>query len=406
MSNENANQKDIQDCFGVLQGLKVATFGEDIAGAVIGSIFAEQGATVIHVERGRDPLRNADNLWSMEHRNQQSVAIDTETEEGRELLRQLAVGADVLVESLKPADWDALSLSDESLWNSNPSLVVAHVTGFGRWGDPDYVNREFTDPMIQAMSGFMLVNGMEGGQPLAGKPTLAAYATALMSSWAILAAVHHARKTGEGDSLDIAQFEVMARLSGNYLTDGIDKGLQVTRMGNLNAVGVGRGTERCKDGKWAYIPLGGAGPLSKLERLIGLEGHPLFAEPHSIMPRSKPEMGAVFNDALAAFCSEHTAAEIDAILGAQSIPCSQIMTHETMRENSHYQARGDILEWTDETTGETVCGFGVVPKFSRNPSQVTHGGPAYGADNVSILQGLGYSAEEIIQLGEKGVLLG
>lgn len=393
------------EAFGVLQGLKVVTFGYDIATAVIGGVFAEQGASVVHVEAGRDPLRDLDNLWSMEHRNQRTVALDTATAEGREALRRLATGADVFAESLKPAEWDSLGLSDETLWEGNKALVIAHVTGFGRWGDPAYVNRGFTDPMIQATSGFMLVNGMEGGQPLAGKPSLAAYASALMGSWAILAAVHHARRTGEGESLDVAQFEAMVRLSGNYLTDGIDKGLQVTRMGNLNAVGVGRGTERCQDGKWAYVPLGGAGPLSKLEKLIGLEGHPLFAEPHSIMPRSKPEMGAVFNDALGRFCMSHTAAEVDAMLGERGIPCSQIMTHETMKENSHYQARGDVLEWTDETTGETVCGYGVVPKFSRNPSQVFRGGPAFGADNAEILREIGYTPDEIEGLSEKGVLL-
>ncbi len=392
--------------FGNLQNLKVINAASVIAGPFICGLFAEQGADVIELEsvRADDMFRNFGDAWSVERRNQRMISLNIPTPEGKEVLLRMVKWADVLVESSKGGTWEKWGITDELLWEANPALVIVHVSGFGQTGDPKYISRGSFDSIGQAFSGFMSINGMpDPHPPYVTKPFTGDFVTGLFGAWAALAAVIRAKETGKGESVDVAQYEAMARLQGNYLSDGVNKGIQYPRMGNLDVIGACNGTERCKDG-WVFIAVGGAGPVRNLINLLGFQDDPDFQGTIQTITRQEPERAAKFVKALEEFCAERTVDEVDKIMGELKVPCSKIMTYQMMLDHPHYQARETITEWHDEITVRTIKGINMIPKFKNNPGQIFRGGPKYGADNVDVMHEFGYSDEEIQSFYEKGIM--
>lgn len=392
--------------FGNLQNLKVINAASVVAGPFMCGLFAEQGADVVQIENPRVPdmYRLWPQSWSMERRNQRSMVLDIPTPEGREVLLRLVAGADMLVESSRGGTWKRWGITDEILWEANPRLVIVHVSGFGLTGDPDYLRRASFDSIGQAFSGYMAINGFPDPlPPYVTKPYTGDFVTGLFGAWSALAAVIRARETGEGESIDLAQFESLVRLQASYLTDGLNKGFQAPRMGNLDTVGACNGTQRCKDG-WIFIAVGGASAVRNLIELFGLGDDPDFEGVIQSITRDKPERARKFVEALDAFCAERTVSEVEAELVPLGVPLSPIMTYATMQENSHYQQRGVFESWNDLATGEQVKGAAPVPRFSRRPSRTIRGGAPYGYDTDVVLREHGYSDEEIAALHRSGTI--
>lgn len=394
--------------FGNLQGVRVVSTGTNIAGPVACSLLAEQGADVIQVEStaARDIMRYIGDLWTVEHRNNRTIALNIRSEQGEGVLKKLIARCDILVESSKGGTWTKWGLTDEVLWDLNPRLVIAHVSGYGQSGDPDYVTRGSFDPIGQAFSGFLAVNGMpEPEPPLHAKPYTCDYVTALFTAWAITAALYRAAQTGKGESVDVAQYEVMARIQADYLMNGLNKGIQAPRMGIFgNTVCALPNVQRCKDGNYIMTGIGGVPVFRNLEKLLGLEGDPDFAEPHSKIDRDEHPRSDKIVGAMSQFCASHTAVEANDILNKLDIPCSVVMTYEMMKNHPHYLARETFTSWQDPITGHEMKGINLIPKFSKNPGQIFRGGPTYGMDNEDILRELGYSDAETARMYETGVI--
>lgn len=134
--------------FGNLQNLKVLNAGAVIAAPFVCELFAEQGADVIELEStvAPDMYRMYGDAWSVDRRNQRMITLNIPSPEGKEILLQMVKWADVLVESSKGGTWEKWGLTDEVLWEANPALVILHISGFGNWGDPDYVRKASFDP--------------------------------------------------------------------------------------------------------------------------------------------------------------------------------------------------------------------------------------------------------------------
>lgn len=402
--------------FGNLQNLKVINAGAVIAAPFVCELFAEQGADVIELESTRAPdmYRMYGDAWSVDRRNQRMMTLNIPTPEGREILLNMVKWADVLVESSKGGTWEKWGLTDEVLWEENPALVILHISGFGNWGDPAYVNRASFDPIGQAFSGYSNLNGYPGGAPSVTKPFTGDFMTGLMGAWAVLAAVIRARETGEGESIDCSQFEALVRLQGATLSDGINHGIQPPRLGNEDLVGACAGAQRCLDG-YCQVAVGGAGPVRKLVEFFGFADDPDF-QPLGSYPsitrkpgcqsldEELPPRAAKFRKALDAWCETHTVAEVDEVLGGMGVAVSPHMTYQMMLDHPHYQAREVFVECFDEITEKTVKQVTMIPRFKNHPGQIVRGGARYDADTKDILEEFGYSQEEIALLYEKGIL--
>lgn len=392
--------------FGNLQNLKVINASSVVAGPFMCELFAEQGADVIQLESTlvSDMYRLWPQSWSMERRNQRSMTLNIPTPEGRGVLFRLLEEADILVESSRGGTWEKWGLTDEALWEVNPKLVIVHISGFGLTGDPAYLRRASFDSIGQAFSGYMAINGFPDPlPPYVTKPYTGDFITGLFGAWSSLAAVIRARESGQGESIDVAQFESLVRLQASYLTDGLNKGKQAPRMGNLDTVGACQGTQQCSDG-WIFIAVGGAGAVRAMIEFFGLGDDPDFEGPIQSITRNFPERARKFTEKLDGFCLEHTVAEVEATFAPMGVALSPIMTYSDMLANSHYQQRGVFETWVDIQTGEEMVGAAPIPRFKNNPSQTVRGGAPYDYDTRAVMSEHGYSDEEIDTLYANGTL--
>lgn len=390
--------------FGALAGLKILDSGSNIAGPLGGGLLGECGAQVIHLEAPNRP----DNQrgwygYPQNHRNQQSLVADVKTEEGRKIFLELIKWADIWVESSRGGTYDKLGLSDEAVWEVNPKLAIVHVSGYGQTGDPEYVTKASYDAVGQAYSGYMSLNGTDSALKI--NPYLSDYVCGLTTCWTMLACYVSTQRTGKGESVDVAQYEALARITDGRIMQYVTGGEKVERTGNKDAQAALFSFYTCKDGRVIFIGMNGAEVTKRGYPIIGLPapgtGDPDFPEGFTGWLIDSP-VGQRLEAAMEDFVSKHDMLEVKEIMEKNGIPCQMVYEIEDCVNDPHWQARETIMEWEDPMLGK-VTGLGLINKFKRNPSEIWRGSPLFGMDNNAILKDLGYSDEEIEELAEKGV---
>jgi crotonobetainyl-CoA:carnitine CoA-transferase CaiB-like acyl-CoA transferase len=225
-----------------LNGIRVLDLSRVLAGPWCTQTLADLGADVIKIERpvggddtrswGPPFLKDADGHDTREaayylgcNRNKRSVTCDIAQSAGQALIRELAGHCDVFVENFKVGDMARYGLDYASLKALNPRLVYCSITGFGQTGP--YADRAGYDYAVQGMGGLMSVTGERddvGGGPQKVGVAVADLMTGMYATVAILAALRHAEKSGEGQSIDMAlldtQIAMLANLGANYLVSG------------------------------------------------------------------------------------------------------------------------------------------------------------------------------------------
>jgi crotonobetainyl-CoA:carnitine CoA-transferase CaiB-like acyl-CoA transferase len=399
-----ANTKSVPQ-FGMLSGLKVFSTGTVVAAPFAASEFAENGATVIHAEStvAPDTCRSITYAWNQEHRNELGLAINIPTPEGKEMFFKFIKWADIWFESSKGGTYAKWGLTDEVIWEQNPKLVIVHVSGFGQEGDPEYVSRASYDAIGQAFGGYMFINGMpEPNPPTRAVPYTCDYVTALNAAWAALAAYIKVQKTGKGESIDLAQFEMMTKIQLHYpMTYFMDKKL-LMRNGNDDPKFAGYSAFKCKDGNYVFIGLVGGGPMKRALPILGLANDPDFPAGIQLAIKGTPA-GAKLTKAIQDYCDQFSAEEVDKKLMAAEVPCCTIFSLAMAEKNPHFIAREVFAEWDDPQYGK-VKGVNVMPRVKKNPAKIWRGAPLYGQDNSDVLKEFGYSEEEIEALYQKGVV--
>jgi crotonobetainyl-CoA:carnitine CoA-transferase CaiB-like acyl-CoA transferase len=204
-----------------LDDLMVLDLSDSMAGAWCSRLFADFGADVTLVEapsghplRGHAPLDESGRSVVAEHAlaNKRSLALDLEAEPGRELLRDLIAQADVVIESFRPGRLAEWGLDFETLEAIHPGLVLVSVTPHGQTGE--YAELPGNSLTASARSGWASINGIAGRPPLQGSAYQSSYCTGVLAYAAGLAALHdrvgRREGAGEGQHVDISEFEVMA----------------------------------------------------------------------------------------------------------------------------------------------------------------------------------------------------
>ena len=231
-----------------LKGLKVLDLSRVLAGPWCTQLLADMGAEVVKIEQpgAGDDTRHWGPPWH-EHegervaayflaanRGKKSVALDFSTEEGADIVRRMAVEADVLVENFRVGGLEKYGLDAASLRKANPRLIYASVTGFGQ--DGPYANRAGYDYIIQAMGGMMSVTGLPDGEPGGGPlkvgVAIADIFTGMYTASAILAALHERKGTGEGAHIDMALFDTQLAVLANQASNAMVSGRDPQRLGN------------------------------------------------------------------------------------------------------------------------------------------------------------------------------
>jgi crotonobetainyl-CoA:carnitine CoA-transferase CaiB-like acyl-CoA transferase len=263
-----------------LEGVRVLELARILAGPWAGQTLADLGAEVIKVEapEGDDTRRwgppfverEGDRTAAYFHacnRGKKSVIADFRTPEGQARVRDLAAGADVVIENFKLGGLVKYGLDYDSLKAINPGIVYCSITGFGQTGP--YAHRAGYDYIIQGMSGLMSVTGAPEGQPQKVGVAVTDILTGLYSVNAILAALHLRQATGRGQHIDMSLMDVatafMANQAMNYLTTGVAP----QRIGNAHQNLAPYQVFDCRDG-WIIIATGNDAQYRRLCGILGL----------------------------------------------------------------------------------------------------------------------------------------
>ena len=223
---------------GALEGLRVLDLSRILAGPTATQLLGDFGADIIKVERpglgddtrswgppfveGEDGPTQESAYYLCANRNKRSIAVDIATSEGAAVVRQLLAHCDVLIENFKPGGLEKYGLSYERLRDDFPELVYCSISGFGQSG-PNR-NKPGYDLLAQAYGGIMSLTGDADGEPMKVGVGIADVMTGMYASNAILAALRHRDRSGEGQHIDIAlvdcQISWLINQGTNYLTSG------------------------------------------------------------------------------------------------------------------------------------------------------------------------------------------
>lgn len=403
--------------FGPLQGVRILSTGNLIAQPFAAGMAAEMGAEVIQIEIpkiGDGVWRQLEFAmedsnggttsagWVQTRRNSFHTTLDLASKRGQEIFLELIPQIDIWMESSIPGTYTEWGLDDETVLKANPKLIITHVSGFGQDGHPDYLGRASYDFIGQGFGGLMNLTGFPNPDP----PTRAApwtgdFITALSCLWSSLAGYIHAQKTGEGQVIDLAQFEAIHYLLSGTMVAYYEMGINRERGGNKAGLFQPYDVFQAKDG-WVNIAAIGS-LFNRICGVLGLEDVDGKWRNAGIDVDSIE--GIEFDATLRGWVEERTVKEVVDTLNAAKIACCPIMTPKDMAEDPHYQARNVHIEWEDPQLGRTVKGTGVFPKFSATPGEIWRGSVPIGHDNALVFGRLmGMEESELASLAEEGVI--
>ena len=385
---------------GPLSGVRVLDLSRVLAGPWATQTLADLGAEVIKIERpgAGDDTRHwgppfttkADGskgdaaYFLCANRGKKSVELDIATPEGAEIVRELSKSCDVVVENFKTGGLKKYGLDHAALSAVNPKLVYCSITGFGQDG-PD-AHRAGYDYMIQAMGGLMSITGQPDGAPGA-EPMKVGVAvvdlfTGLYASNAILAALLHARATGQGQHIDIALFDVQAAMLANQATNFFVSGKAPTRMGNAHPNLAPYQPFPCTDGM-VVIAVGNDGQFRALAQALGAPG--LGVDPRFASNALRIEHRAVLTAELAALTAGQTMKALMATLEAAGVPCGPVNTVDQVFEEPQAKHRGLEVTQARADLSEPVRTVASPIRMSKTPAAYDLPPPALGEHTDEVL---------------------
>ena len=394
-----------------LDGIRVLEVGQLLAGPFAGSLLAYYGAEVIKVEPpgSGDPLRQWRELdeqgtsywWRSLGRNKKCVTADLRNEKGRELLRRLAGKCEVLIENFRPGVMEKWGLGPADLWQDNPALVYARISGYGQ--DGPYAAKPGFASVCEGVGGLRYVNGKPGEAPMRPNlslgDTIAGLHTAL---GVVMACLHQARHPGtKGQVIDTALYEASFNLLEGVVPEYDGAGVVREPSGSTLTGIVPTNTYRCADGKFIII---GANGDSIFKRLCEAMGRPDMGSDERLAHNAgRVEHEAEIDDAIEAWTGARPSTEVLSILEQARVPSGPIYNVADMFADPHFNARG-LFEEVD-VNGRPLKIPAMVPKLSETPGRTDWAGPEVGAFNTEVYgQLLGLSETEVDELAKQGVL--
>ncbi|MDO1559118.1 CaiB/BaiF CoA-transferase family protein [Brevundimonas sp. 2R-24] len=405
---------------GPLSGVKVLDLSRVLAGPWATQLLADLGAEVIKIERpgaGDDTrawgppftttttgARGDAAYFLCANRNKRSVTVDMAQPDGAALIRRLAERADVLVENFKVGGLKKYGLDYASLSAANPRLVYCSITGFGQ--DGPYAPRAGYDYMIQAMGGLMSITGQPdgapGAEPMKVGVAVADLFTGLYASNGILAALLHARATGQGQHIDLALFDVQAAMLANQATNWFASGKAPRRMGNAHPNLAPYQPFATQDGA-VVVAVGNDGQFQALCRALDAPG--LADDPRFPTNALRVEHRGEMVQALAPLFAARSTADWLARLEAAGVPCGPINTVDQVFAEPQALHRGLTVEQTRADLAGTVRTPANPIRLSQTPAAYDRPPPALGADTDQVLaESLGLTPDDLNALRHKGVI--
>jgi len=391
-----------------LSGIRVVDLTRVMAGPYCTMLLGDLGADVVKIERpgagddtrswGPPFIDGISAYYLCVNRNKRSITLDLKHPAGQEILWRLIEQADVLVENFSPGTVERLGFGYEAVRSRRPQIVYCSISGFGQTGPGK--DRTAYDQIVQGMSGLMSVTGFPDGVPTRFGVPIADIAAGMFAAYAIVAALFHRQRTGEGQYIDTSmlggQVALLTYQAGIYFATGETP----KRTGNAHPIVAPYQTFSTADG-YVNIAAGNDAIFARLCRALGLER--LLGD-----PRFQTNAGRITNlpalvESIEAALKNYRTAEVVALLDAADVPCGPIYTvpevfadpqvqHLELRQRVPHPALGEVDQ------------LGFPYRFSASPAAIRRHPPLLGEHTEEVLAEVGYSPAEIARLREAGAV--
>ena len=388
---------------GPLSGFRILDLSRVLAGPAATVLLADQGAEVIKVEPLRGDVVRALGGGGVTpgfltaNRGKRSIALDLKTEAGIDVVKRLAVHADVFVQNFRPGAIDGMGLGEPVVRDINPSIIYVSMSGFGDKGP--YAHKRVYDPVIQALSGLADLQATdEHDRPRMVRTVIPDKTSGLTAAQAITAALLSRERTGRGQHVRVAMLDVMIA----YLwQEGL---VGLTMVGEEHKV---RRGQRSKDLIYetsdGYITAGAVSNAEWEGLCKALEKPQWLADERFATPRGRGANAKVRLEMTAEVLRAKPSAYWLARLDECGVPSAPVLSRPEVIEQEQVRVNDILTEYDHPGLGR-VRQPRAAARFEDTPTNTRQFAPALGEHGRQVLTEFGFSAEEIDGLARNGIL--
>jgi crotonobetainyl-CoA:carnitine CoA-transferase CaiB-like acyl-CoA transferase len=401
---------------GPLKGLRVLEVTTLLFGPSGPTFLAEMGAEVIKIElppmgdvtRSLSPFgwfyKDQSPMFMHINPNKYYMALDLHGEKGQQIFKELAAKADILEFNLRPAVTNRWNIGYEDIKKINPGIIYIEKNGFGQWGQYAEQDRPSNDGAAQALAGYAWMSSFPNRPPLKQSIWICDYYGGLMGEVAVLAALHHRRKTGKGQFIEMSQIENIMRVMGWVWPYQQLTGKGVEPTGNRDQCICPADTFLCKDDLLAAIAAPAPEEFAGLCKAMGKPAIASDSRFKEHTERLKPANALYILKIIAEWARTKTAAEIEELGKKHGFAATRLHTAKDMCEDPHRRNRGFVKDVDDPMLGKYPDHeFPVM--MSKTPPKIKWSTRPVGFDNDYILmQLLGRNQSQIDELYNDGVV--
>ncbi|MQG08682.1 MAG: CoA transferase [SAR202 cluster bacterium] len=391
-----------------LNNIKVVDLTRTLAGPFCTMMLADLGAEVIKIEepnRG-DETRMWTPFWNGEstqfvsfNRNKKSLTVNLKSEEGVELVKKLAMDADIMIESFRAGALDNMGLGYDDIKKINPEIIYCSISGYGRTGPlkdmPGY------DLIIQAYSGLMDLTGDSDGDPQRVGFSLVDLFTGMMAYGSLMTSLYHKQNTGKGQYVEAALLDGQVAAMSYHATNFIGTNNIPQRLGSGHPSLVPYQNFRAKDG---YLLVGCANQGLWEKLCIAISREDLLSDPRFSTNDDRVAHRKECVDLLNSIFQEQNSEHWIQVISNAGVPCGPINNVKEVVENEQVLARNMIVDIPGHPNVPNLRTPNSPLKLSLTPPQIKMPPPLLGQHNKEVLKGMGLSESEITELTDKGVI--
>ncbi len=390
---------------GALEGVRIVDFTQMMLGPWCTQFLGDMGADVIKVERPgsgewerglpamNQMLAGESPFFLAMNRNKRSLTVNMKSAGGKAVIADLVKDADVVVENFRPGVMDSLGVGYEDLKRIKPSLIYAAGSGYGP--DGPYVRRPGQDLLIQAMSGLLAQNGPGDRAPVPVASSIIDASTALMLALAIMVALFHRERTGEGQRVDASLFNTAISLQCQELLAWMNLDVKWKR----SEAGIGApwlaapfGVYACTDGHIA-ISINPIRTVGEVLDLPALANWPEQDDPYVRRDDIRREIEARVRTQ----SCDHWLP----LFAERDLWCARVQDFDDVMRDPQVMHNG-LLETVTHPKAGDVKVVGIPVRLSETPGGIRLAPPLVGEHTSEILSELGYGAERIEELRQNG----
>ena len=401
-----------------LEGVRVLDLTQVYAGPTCTRILADLGAEVIRMEAPARlditrSLIHCDNdgqelpwerslYFTVRNAGKKEIALDLNQGRGRELLRGLIAHSDVLAESFTPRVMRAFELDYEHVRQLKPDIVMISLSGYGQ--DGPYSDWSAYGMGLEPASGVSQLTGYPQGGPLRTGMSFTDPYSGFLGAGAVLAALHHRRRTGHGQYIDLSEQEAAVPLVGAALMDFAMNGRLSERLGNRSEWAAPQGCYRCAgDDDWLVVSIESD---AEWAAFCGATGHPEWAEDERFADvLSRHRHHDELDRLIEGWTREREHYEAFHLLQRAGVKAAPVLNGKELLLDPHFRERGQFDVVDQPHMGRRPIPRHLAAKFDDFEASAQGPAPTLGQHNHEVLGGLlGLSEEELAQLEEQGVI--